>query len=87
MPLDLSHKEIWKVCDMRMRGCTWEEVKEAIPNKNIYQKFKRLQDIVNHISNHGAVCRNCGHTYNSITHHKRHADKYEDEDMEVVNED
>jgi hypothetical protein len=86
MPMNLSSTEIWTVCSMRMRGCTWKEVREAIPKKNIYQKFKRLENIVSHISNHGKVCNKCGHTYNSITSYRRHTDKYEDEDMENVNE-
>ena len=86
MGMSLSSEEIWTVCDMRMRGCTWKEVREAIPNKNIYQKFKRLEHIVSHISNHGKVCNECGHTYNSITSYRRHTDKYEDEAMETVNE-
>ena len=84
--MNLSSKEIWAVCDMRMRGCTWKEVKEAIPKKNIYQAFKQLERIVSHISTHDTVCAECGHLYNSITHHLRHTDKYEDEDMEIVNE-
>ena len=86
MPMNLSSKEIWTVCSMRMRGCTWKEVKEAIPEKNIYQKFKRLERIVSHISTHGTVCTECGQTYNSITSHLRHTDKYEDEDMENVSD-
>jgi hypothetical protein len=44
--MSLSSEEIWTVCDMRMRGCTWKEVGEAIPNKNIYKKNP------DHITNH-----------------------------------
>jgi len=48
---------------MRMEGRSWEYIKEAIPNKNIYSKFKRLSMMMVHVSSEGHKCKSCGHVH------------------------
>ena len=54
---------MWRVCHMRMEGRSWEYIKQAIPNKNVYDKFKRLQKIMVHVNNEGHRCEHCGHAH------------------------
>lgn len=58
--MSLTDEELWKVCRMRARGKTWKEITEAIPNKNVYQRFQRLSNFMLHVSNEGVKCRKCG---------------------------
>ena len=61
--MSLSSKELHKICYMRLHGKPWREIKEAIPHKNVYEKFKRLSRIIISVNNQGFECRNCYHVH------------------------
>ncbi len=48
---------------MRLQGKPWREIKEAIPHKNVYQKFKRLSRMMVYVNGEGHECKNCHHVH------------------------